>query len=69
MNYQSDRFKTPAASITQATMRALNEEAHAAARQARKIGDPRADALTRIARETDALMDNIAPPASFATSA
>jgi hypothetical protein len=69
MTYQSDRFKTPAASIPLATMRALNDAAHFAAKQARKVGDPRAAELTRIARETDALMDNIAPPASFATSA
>lgn len=59
--------------IPQATMRALNEEAHAAARQARKMNDPRAAELTRIARETDALMDMSVPvqpsPASFATSA
>lgn len=47
--------------IPKATMRALNEEAHAAARQARKMGDPRAADFARIARETDRLMDSSAP--------
>jgi hypothetical protein len=44
-------------------MRALNEEAHAAARQARKMGDPRLEHFRRIARETDALMDMCVPDA------
>jgi len=47
--------------IPQATVRALNDEAHAAARQARKMGDPRAAEFARIARETDRLMDASAP--------
>ena len=55
--------------IPQATMRALNEAAHAAARQARKMGDPRAAELARIARETDALMDNITMPQEATTCA
>ena len=66
-----DTIFTPA-HIPQATMRDLNNAAHAAARQARKMGDPRAAELARIARETDALMDNIITspaPASYATSA
>jgi hypothetical protein len=49
--------------IPQATMRELNDAAHHAARQARKMGDPRAADLARIARETDKLMDNINPTA------
>lgn len=49
--------------IPKATMRALNEEAHAAARQARKMGDPRLEHFRRIARETDALMDMCVPDA------
>lgn len=52
--------------IPQATLRALNEEAHAAARQARKMGDPRAADLARIARETDMLMDMCVPEAPAA---
>jgi hypothetical protein len=55
--------------IPKATMRALNEEAHAAARQARKMGDPRAGDFTRIARETDALMDMSAPTVSVVRGA
>lgn len=59
--------------IPQATIRALNDAAHYAARQARKMGDPRAADLTRIARETDALMDMSVPDAptlpAVATSA
>jgi hypothetical protein len=47
--------------IPQATVRALNDAAHAAARQARKMGDPRAADFARIARETDDLMDMSAP--------
>ena len=57
----------------QSMIRALNEEAHAVAKAARKSGDPRAADFTRIARETDALMDMSVPvsppPAAFATSA
>ena len=45
--------------IPLATMRELNDAAHHAARQARKLKDPRAAELTRIARDTDKLMDNI----------
>lgn len=67
MTYQSDRFKAAPACMPAATLRALNDAAHAAARQARKMKDPRADELTRLARETDRLVDN--PPAQFATSA
>jgi hypothetical protein len=46
---------------TLTALRELSNAAHAAARQARKMGDPRA------ARETDRLMDGSAP--AFATSA
>ncbi|MGR3524874.1 MAG: hypothetical protein ACU0CT_02605 [Paracoccaceae bacterium] len=41
----------------------MNEEAHAVAKAARKSGDPRAADFTRIARETDALMDMCVPDA------
>ena len=47
--------------VTQSMIRALNEEAHACAKAARKFGDPRAADFTRIASETDALMDMSAP--------
>jgi hypothetical protein len=53
--------------IPQTTLRDLNNAAHAAARQAYKMGDPRLEEFRRIARETDRLMDGSAP--AFATSA
>ena len=47
--------------VPQSMLRALNEEAHAVWKQARKSGDPRAADFARIARDTDALMDMSAP--------
>lgn len=47
--------------VPQEMIRALNEEAHAVWKAARKSGDPRAADFARIARETDALMDMSAP--------
>ena len=53
----------------QSMIRALNEEAHAVAKAARKSGDPRAADFARIARETDALMDMSAPTVSVVRGA
>ena len=47
--------------VPQSMLRALNEEAHAVWKEARKCGDPRAADFARIARDTDALMDMSAP--------
>ena len=47
--------------VPQSMLRALNEEAHAVWKQARKSGDPRAADFARIARDTDALTDMSAP--------
>lgn len=59
--------------IPQSMIYALNEEAHAVAKAARKSGDPRAADFKRIAAEIDALFSQSVPvqplPASFATSA
>lgn len=41
-------------------IRALNDAAYAAAKAARKSGDPRAGEFRRIALETDRLMDGSA---------
>ena len=38
-------------------MRLLNETAYAAAKAARKAGDPRAAALLKLAHDTDALFE------------
>ena len=40
-----------------AALRALNDAAHAAAREARKAGDQAAAELIRLAAQTDALVD------------
>lgn len=40
-----------------ATLRALNDAAYAAAKAARKSGDPRAPALKQLALQTDDLVD------------
>lgn len=53
----------------QSMIRALNEEAHACAKAARKSGDPRLEHFRRIARETDALMDMSAPTVSVVRGA
>ena len=55
--------------VPQSMLRALNEEAHAVAKAARKSGDPRAADFTRIARETDALMDMSASTVSVVRGA
>ena len=50
-------------------LRALNEAAYAAAKAARKLGDPLASELTQLARRTDEMVDGLPPRAPHALSA
>jgi hypothetical protein len=69
MTYQSDRFKTPPATIPQATLRRAEQAVWEAYDQARRMNDPALEQFAAIYTALGEIARNRGGASSFATSA